>query len=41
MNSAPWLAHITEPTVLEHLGEALLDCADGDVWLARVGAAGP
>ncbi|MBK8536155.1 MAG: hypothetical protein IPL59_14105 [Candidatus Competibacteraceae bacterium] len=27
--SAPVLARITEPTVLEDLGEALLDCADG------------
>jgi hypothetical protein len=27
-NSAPLLARITEPTVLEDLGEALLDCAD-------------
>ena len=35
-SSAPWLAHITELTVLEDLGEALLDCADGAAWLAVV-----
>lgn len=34
--SALLLARITEPTVLEDLGEALLDCADEGV----VGAAG-
>ena len=39
-NSAPLLAHITEPTVLEDLGEALLDCADGAAWLAQLEAAG-
>jgi len=39
-HSAPLLAQITEPTVLEDLGEALLDCADGEAWLARLGAAG-
>jgi len=32
VNSALWLAHITELTVLEHLGEALLNCADGAPW---------
>ena len=35
-NSAPWLAQITEPAVLEDLGEALLDCADGVAWLVRL-----
>ena len=39
-SSAPWLARITEPPVLEDLGEALLDCADGAAWLARLKAAG-
>jgi len=34
--SAPWLARIAEPAVLEDLGEALLDCADGAAWLARL-----
>ena len=34
--SAPVLARITEPTVLEDLGEALLDCADGEAWLAAL-----
>ena len=38
-NSAPLLARITDPTVLEDLGEALLDCADGAAWLARLDAA--
>jgi hypothetical protein len=36
VNSAPWLVRITESAVLEDLGEALLDCADGVVWLARL-----
>jgi hypothetical protein len=35
-SSAPWLAQITEPAVLEDLGEALLDCANGAAWLAVV-----
>jgi hypothetical protein len=35
-SSAPWLAQITELAVLEDLGEALLDCADGAAWLAVV-----
>ncbi|MBK8754876.1 MAG: hypothetical protein IPL99_26055 [Candidatus Competibacteraceae bacterium] len=39
-HSAPLLARITEPTVLENLGAALLDCADDAAWLARLGAAG-
>jgi len=30
------LTRITEPAVLEDLGEALLDCADGAAWLARL-----
>ena len=34
--SAPVLARITEPMVLEDLGEALLDCADGAAWLAAL-----
>ncbi|CDH43880.1 MAG: hypothetical protein IPL59_13990 [Candidatus Competibacteraceae bacterium] len=34
--SAPVLARITEPTVLEDLGEALLDCADGEAWVAAL-----
>ena len=38
-HSAPLLAQITEPTVLEDLGEALLDCADDAAWLARLDAA--
>jgi hypothetical protein len=28
------LERIVELTVLEELGEALLDCADGEAWLA-------
>ncbi len=39
-DSAPRLAQITEPMVLEDLGEALLDCADGAAWLARLDAVG-
>ena len=35
-HSAPLLARITDPTVLEDLGEALLDCADGAAWLAKL-----
>ena len=35
-HSAPLLARITEPAVLEDLGEALLDCADDATWLAAV-----
>jgi hypothetical protein len=38
--SAPWLAQITEPMVLEDLGEALLDCVAGAAWLARLDAVG-
>ncbi len=34
--SAPWLEQVVEPAVLEDLGEALLDCADGAAWLAVV-----
>lgn len=37
-SSTPWLAQISEPAVLEDLGEALLDCADGEAWLARLAA---
>ena len=36
--SAPRLARIAAPAVLEDLGEALLDCADGAAWLAAVTA---
>lgn len=32
--SAPLLARVTVPETLEQLGEALLDCADGESWLA-------
>jgi hypothetical protein len=39
-SSAPWLAQISEPPVLEDLGEILLDCADGEAWLARLSTAG-
>jgi hypothetical protein len=39
-SSGPALARIIEPAVLEDLGEALLDCADGEAWLARLAAAG-
>ncbi len=28
------LERIAEPAVLEELGETLLDCADGEAWLA-------
>jgi hypothetical protein len=35
-SSAPQLARIAAPAVLEDLGEALLDCADGAAWLALV-----
>ena len=35
-SSAPLLARIAAPAVLEDLGEALLDCADGAAWLAAV-----
>ena len=35
-DSAPLLAQISEPAVLEDLGEALLDCVDGEAWLARL-----
>ena len=30
------LARIAEPAVLEELGEELLDCADGEAWLAAL-----
>ncbi len=30
------LERITEPAVLEELGEMLLDCADGEAWLAAL-----
>ena len=30
------LEGVTEPAVLEELGEVLLDCADGEVWLAAL-----
>ncbi len=33
------LERIAEPVVLEELGEALLDCADGEAWLAMLAAA--
>jgi hypothetical protein len=39
-DSGPALARIVEPAVLEDLGEALLDCADGEAWRARLAAAG-
>jgi hypothetical protein len=32
------LARIIESAVLVDLGEALLDCADGEAWLARLEA---
>ncbi len=32
--SAPLLARVTASETLERLGEALLDCADGESWLA-------
>ncbi|HPE71612.1 MAG TPA: hypothetical protein PK018_05465 [Candidatus Competibacter sp.] len=32
--SAPLLARVTALEILERLGEALLDCADGESWLA-------
>jgi hypothetical protein len=35
-SSAPELAQIAEPDVLEELGEILLDCADVAAWLARL-----
>ncbi len=34
--SAEGLRQIAEPALLEELGEALLDCADGAAWLAAV-----
>ena len=34
--SAPLLARIAASAVLEDLGEALLDCADGVAWLVRL-----
>jgi hypothetical protein len=39
-DSASLLARIAEPAVLEDLGEALLDGADGAAWLARLDAGG-
>ena len=30
------LEGITEPAALEELGEMLLDCADGEAWLAAL-----
>jgi hypothetical protein len=30
------LERIAEPTALEELGEVLLDCADGEAWLAAL-----
>jgi hypothetical protein len=36
LQSAPILERISELTVFEDLGEALLDCADGVEWLARL-----
>ncbi|HRY14305.1 MAG: hypothetical protein KDJ31_19700 [Candidatus Competibacteraceae bacterium] len=39
-SSAPGLVDINDPVVLEDLGEALLDCADGAAWLAQLNAAG-
>jgi predicted transposase/invertase (TIGR01784 family) len=33
------LAQIENPAVLEELGEMVLDCADGEAWLARLNAA--
>lgn len=33
------LEQIAEPVVLEELGEALLDCADGEAWLVMLAAA--
>jgi hypothetical protein len=39
-DSAPFLARIAAPATLEDLGEALLDCADGAAWLARLDAVG-
>jgi predicted transposase/invertase (TIGR01784 family) len=35
-HSQPLLARIGEPEVLEELGEVLLDCADGEAWLAAL-----
>ena len=34
--SQPLLARIGEPEMLEELGEVLLDCADGEAWLAAL-----
>ena len=34
--SQPLLARVGEPAVLEDLGELLLDCADGEAWLAAL-----
>lgn len=30
------LERIAEPAALEELGEVLLDCADGEAWLAAL-----
>ncbi len=36
--SAPLLARVLVPEVLEQLGEAVLDCPDGETWLAELRA---
>ena len=35
--SGALLERIAEPAVLEELGEGVLDCADGEAWLAMLG----
>ena len=35
-NSQALLATIVESAVLEELGEGVLDCADGEAWLAML-----
>jgi hypothetical protein len=35
-DSAPLLARIARPAVLEDLGKAVLECADGAVWRAAL-----
>lgn len=34
--SAPLLARVLVPETLEQLGEAVLDCPDGETWLAEL-----
>ena len=35
--SGALLEGVTEPAVLEELSEGVLDCADGEAWLAMLG----